>query len=44
MANRSTGRDLRLITLGPGIWASVVATLVIFALLLWLGAGVQLTA
>jgi hypothetical protein len=42
MANRSTGRELRLITLGLGTWAWVVSTLVVLVLLLWLAAGAQL--
>jgi hypothetical protein len=42
MANRSTGRKLRLITLSLGTWAWVVSTLVVLVLLLWLAAGAQL--
>jgi hypothetical protein len=43
MANRSTGRDLRLITLGPATWAWVVVVLLVLALLTWL-AGLPLRA
>jgi hypothetical protein len=36
MANRSTGRNLRPITLGLGAWGYVVATLVALVTLMWL--------
>ena len=35
MANRSTARDLRLMTLTPGAWGLVVVILMLLGLVIW---------